>query len=43
MRVIYTLPDLQKAQLFSSFLNEEGIENQLEIETNTDWGGQTAM
>lgn len=38
MRIVYTLSDLQKAQLFSSFLNDEGIDNQLEIETNTDWG-----
>lgn len=38
MRIIYTLHDLKKAQLFSSFLQSEGIDNQLEVLTNTDWG-----
>jgi GlpG protein len=38
MRIICTLNDKKKANILSSFLASEGIENQLEIDTNTDWG-----
>lgn len=38
MRLVYTLHDQKKGLLLSSFLMSEGIENQLEITTNTDWG-----
>lgn len=38
MRIICTLNDQSKSRLLSSFLAKEGIDNQLEIVTNTDWG-----
>lgn len=38
MRIICTLNDKSKAQLLSNFLKAEGIDNQLEINTNNDWG-----
>lgn len=38
MRVIYTLNDQKKGLHFSTFLMAKGIENQLEISTNQDWG-----
>lgn len=38
MRIICTFNDQKKGHLFSSFLAAEGIENQLEITTNVDWG-----
>lgn len=38
MRLIHTLRDQKKGLLLSTFLTAEGIENQLEITSNTDWG-----
>ncbi len=38
MRLIHTLNDQKKARVISSFLASEGIDNELEIITNTDWG-----
>lgn len=38
MRIVFTLNDQKQARLLASFLAREGIENQLEIDTNTDWG-----
>jgi GlpG protein len=38
MRLIGTLADEQKALTFSLFLHQKGIEHQLEILKNTDWG-----
>lgn len=38
MRLIATLNDQHNAYLFSSFLMRQGIENQLELISNTDWG-----
>jgi len=38
MRLIGMLHDIDQAKLFSSFLAKEGIENELEIEQNKDWG-----
>jgi len=38
MRIIYTLDDKKKADLLSTFLASHGIDNQLEIVTNNDWG-----
>lgn len=38
MRLVYTLNDQRKGYELSSFLTAEGIENQLEISKNTDWG-----
>lgn len=38
MRIICTLNDQSKGRLLSTFLASEGIDNQLEISTNTDWG-----
>lgn len=38
MRLICTLHDQNKAYVLSSYLQKNGIENQLEIITNTDWG-----
>jgi len=40
MRLVKTLPDQTKALKLSTFLSSEGIENQLEIITNTDWGSE---
>lgn len=38
MRLIYTIEDQNKGQALSAYLVEHGIENQLELTTNTDWG-----
>lgn len=38
MRIVCTLNDQKQGRTLSSFLANEGIENQLEITTNTDWG-----
>jgi len=38
MRLIATLNDQHKAYQFSAFLMRQGIENQLELISNTDWG-----
>jgi GlpG protein len=38
MRLVCTLNDRQRGQLLSNFLCHEGVENQLELFTNTDWG-----
>jgi GlpG protein len=38
MRIIATLSDQIKARQLSAFLASEGIENQLEIQTISDWG-----
>jgi GlpG protein len=38
MRIVYTLKEQKKARQLSTFLATEGIENQLEIETISDWG-----
>lgn len=38
MRLLCVLPDKAKGIRFSTFLSSEQIENQLELETNTDWG-----
>lgn len=38
MRLLYTLKDQSKAVLLSTYLFQLGIDNQLEIATNADWG-----
>ncbi len=38
MRVIGTLNDEKKGLTFSLFLHQKGIEHQLEMQPNTDWG-----
>lgn len=38
MRLIYTSNDQKQAASLSSVLANNGIENQLELSTNTDWG-----
>ncbi len=38
MRLLHTFDDKKTADLFSSFLTQEGIENVCEITSNTDWG-----
>lgn len=38
MRLIYTTHDADKGKIFATFLSSEGIENQLEMVKNTDWG-----
>lgn len=38
MRIVTTFNDQKKAHLFSTFLTNEGIENKIEIVTDTDWG-----
>ncbi len=38
MRLLATLTNEEQSQILSSFLARKGIENQLEVETNTDWG-----
>lgn len=38
MRLLCVLREQEKAVDLSTFLNKEGIENQLEIDANTDWG-----
>lgn len=40
MRLIGSLNNVDLARKFSTFLTEEGIENQLEIKQNTDWGSE---
>lgn len=37
MRLISTFDDQKKAEVLSGFLKQEGIENQLEVEINSDW------
>lgn len=38
MRLLYTLNDQKKGHQISAILTAEGIENQLEISRNSDWG-----
>lgn len=38
MRLICTLHDQSKAYRLSTYLNQQGINNQLELITNTNWG-----
>jgi len=38
MRLIYTVNDAVKGRKLSAFLSGQGINNQLEMTTNTDWG-----
>lgn len=38
MRLLCVLKDQDKVREFSHFLTKERIENQLEVETNNDWG-----
>ena len=38
MRLLHIFKDEKEARSFSSFLSKEGIDNQLEFFTNTDWG-----
>lgn len=38
MRLLHTFHDPQSARLFSDFLKGEGIDNQCEILSNSDWG-----
>jgi len=38
MRLIYTTYDPDQAKTFAHFLSSEGIENQLEMVKNDDWG-----
>lgn len=38
MRLIGTLEDEKKTQIFSHFLSEKKIDHQIEIEKETDWG-----
>lgn len=38
MRIVCTLNDQKKGHALSAFLSAEGIENQLDITTDTDWG-----
>lgn len=38
MRLIYTSQDKKKSTLFSEYLESKGIENNLEITKNADWG-----
>lgn len=40
MRLIYTSKDKKKSTLFSEYLRSKGIDNTLEIHTNSDWGSQ---
>lgn len=40
MRIIYDSHDQKAASLLSSFLKSQGIDNQLEVETNSDWGSE---
>lgn len=41
MRIVCTLNDQKQAQLLSAFLAAEGIENQVDISKETDWGAST--
>lgn len=41
MRIVCTLNDQKQAQVLSTFLTAEGIENQLDITKQTDWGTPT--
>lgn len=38
MRLIYTTEDADKGRTLANFLSSEGIDNQLEMTKNTDWG-----
>lgn len=38
MRLIYTTHDADQGQTLATFLSSEGIQNQLEVVKNTDWG-----
>lgn len=38
MRLICTLDDQKIAFMLAAYLNHQGIENQLDVHTNTDWG-----
>jgi GlpG protein len=38
MRIIYSSNDQKQASHFSNFLKSKGIDNQLELISNTDWG-----
>lgn len=38
MRLICTINDQKKGLALSSYLQQKGIENQVEVATNTDWG-----
>jgi len=38
MRLIYTVNDQRKAESFSTFLKEQGIDNQLDSHKEKDWG-----
>lgn len=38
MRLIFSTTDPKTGQTISTLLSAEGIENQLDIQTNTDWG-----
>lgn len=38
MRLVCTLNDQEKAIALSSYLTHEGIDNQIEVNTNNDWG-----
>jgi len=40
MRLIYSTSDPKQGTSISALLTSEGIENQLEISTNTDWGSE---
>ncbi len=40
MRLLCTLSNKEAAQRFSTFLIHQGIENQFEVGTNTDWGSE---
>jgi GlpG protein len=41
MRIVCTLNNLEQAQTLSAFLVAEGIENQLDVSKETDWGTHT--
>jgi GlpG protein len=41
MRIISTYADQKKAQELSAFLTSEGIENQLDVAVDNDWGSPT--
>lgn len=38
MRLLHTFKDDRNARTFSSFLTQQGIENQLDLQKNSDWG-----
>lgn len=41
MRLVSTLNDQKQAHILSNFLASEGIENKLEITSNSDWGSSS--